>query len=287
LQDIRQTVEYASYMKTFGWSAVRTGQSCAFVKKLPLFPFSVIKILRHHTFLAQRQSSKLRKKYQAIIFKQEPFVVEKIIGNSVYFQVSPNNKWPLAPTKTTWINLRLSQNQWLEQMKSKTRYNLRQAQKNQLQIKVVGGDKITSRDLQDFYCLWSHNKPHNWLFRPCFSELKSLVSCFGKKCFFVLVWKLEIARSRQAQGEVGGNWKLIAGSLILQSSNMAFYWHNASTDTGKRLFAPTLCIWKAIREAKRQRLKVFDFEGIWDERFPQLNKGWKGFTKFKLGFVNS
>jgi lipid II:glycine glycyltransferase (peptidoglycan interpeptide bridge formation enzyme) len=67
---------------------------------------------------------------------------------------------------------------------------------------------------------------------------------------------------------------------------MAFYWHNGSLDIGKKLFAPTLCIWEAILECKRRRLKVFDFEGLYDERFPNKNTSWKGFSRFKLGFSN-
>ena len=31
-------------------------------------------------------------------------------------------------------------------------------------------------------------------------------------------------------------------------------------------------------------LKIFDFEGIYDQRFPKLNKGWIGFSNFKKGF---
>ncbi len=38
----------------------------------------------------------------------------------------------------------------------------------------------------------------------------------------------------------------------------------------------------AILLAKKSGCKVFDFDGIYDERFPI--KTWLGFTKFKKGF---
>ena len=66
---------------------------------------------------------------------------------------------------------------------------------------------------------------------------------------------------------------------------MSFYWHNCSTETGKKLFAPTLCVWEVIKESKRRNLQIFDFEGLWDERFPKLNKNWQGFSQFKKGFL--
>ena len=36
------------------------------------------------------------------------------------------------------------------------------------------------------------------------------------------------------------------------------------------------------KERKKEGKKVFDFEGIYDERFPLIS--WKGFTRFKKGF---
>jgi lipid II:glycine glycyltransferase (peptidoglycan interpeptide bridge formation enzyme) len=263
-------------MKSLGWQVEQVGKTHAFIKQLPVVPFSVIKVLRYHPPLNSRTIDRLRRDHRALIVKQEPFLVNKIHGAMTYFQVQPKNRWPLVPTKTLWLDLALSEAKLLTQMKSKTRYNIRKAERENFQSQVVSGDKIDRAQLEQFYKLWSCNKPHNWLFHPHFSELKSLVNAFGEKCYFVLTWKLEI-----------GNWKLIAGALILQSNNMAFYWHNASTSLGRKLHAPTLCVWRAIREAKRLGLTVFDFEGVWDERFPQLNKDWKGFTRFKLGFVGT
>ena len=58
----------------------------------------------------------------------------------------------------------------------------------------------------------------------------------------------------------------------------------ASSDSGNKNFAPTLLVWEAILLAKKLKLKAFDFEGIYDERFPKAAESWKGFTKFKEGF---
>ena len=65
---------------------------------------------------------------------------------------------------------------------------------------------------------------------------------------------------------------------------MAFDWFGANTSVGRNLLAKPLVLWEAIKESKRRGLKVFDFEGIYDKRFPKLNKGWKGFSNFKKGF---
>jgi lipid II:glycine glycyltransferase (peptidoglycan interpeptide bridge formation enzyme) len=43
-------------------------------------------------------------------------------------------------------------------------------------------------------------------------------------------------------------------------------------------------VWEALKLAKKRGCRIFDFEGIYDERFPKAAASWKGFTKFKEGF---
>lgn len=273
-------------MEKMGWKVIKINNETmkqwdkearnVFIKKLPFLPFSVIKILRYQGKLQLIKLKNLAKKHRIILTKLEPFKIKKNKNSQIYFKVLKNNKWPLTPTKTLWLDLLKSEKQLLSEMKPKTRYNIRLTQRKKIKAKIIPGNKITNSQLCEFYNLWKKNKPYNWLFRPNFNELKHLVGSFGEKCFFIL-------SINNQQLAISNN--LLAGILILTSSNMAFYWHNASTDLGKKLFAPTLCIWQAIKEAKRQSLQIFDFEGLWDERFPKLNKNWKGFTRFKKGFA--
>jgi lipid II:glycine glycyltransferase (peptidoglycan interpeptide bridge formation enzyme) len=41
-------------------------------------------------------------------------------------------------------------------------------------------------------------------------------------------------------------------------------------------------VWYGILWGKKRGAKMFDFEGIYDSRFP--NKSWLGFTHFKKSF---
>lgn len=248
-----------------------------FIKKLPFLHLSILKVLRYKTPLQFIELAKLCKIYHPIVVKLEPFEIEKIRGGQIYLKGLESNKSPLVPTKTLWIDLVKSEKQILAKMRQKTRYNIKKARRNNLNVKIIPGDKVTKKQLQSFYHLWSQGKPYNWLFKPKFNELRWLAESFGKKCFFVFT-------INNQQLTINNN--LLASCLILTSKNMAFYWHNCSTAIGKKLFAPSLCIWEAIRESKKRNLKIFDFEGLWDERFPALNKGWKGFTRFKKGFLN-
>lgn len=76
----------------------------------------------------------------------------------------------------------------------------------------------------------------------------------------------------------------IAGILLLFYDQIAYYWFASSLPLGKKLFAPTLLVWEALKLSKKRGCQVFDFEGIYDERFPKASSSWRGFTKFKEGF---
>ncbi|NMC35529.1 peptidoglycan bridge formation glycyltransferase FemA/FemB family protein [Candidatus Beckwithbacteria bacterium] len=286
LIDVRQTSQFNQFMQTLGWQqgVLRQDKDTVFYsyRTIPLTPFGLVKILRAKKSLDPKMVKQIKRKHRVVIFKQEPFIIAKQKKDQIYFTKDKNNSWPVLPTKTLWLDVTKSENYLLANLKAKTRYNLRKAQQK-LVVSIISGDKTSKEQLQNFYQLWSKNKPHNWLFKPKFSELENLVRSFGGKCFFVFI--SQKCHSERSEESITNN--LLATCLILTTPNMAFYWHNASTLKSHQLFAPTLCIWQAILESKKRKMKIFDFEGLWDERFPKLNSGWKGFTKFKLGFSAS
>lgn len=76
----------------------------------------------------------------------------------------------------------------------------------------------------------------------------------------------------------------IGGLLILFYNKTAYYWIAGATKKGKKLFAPTLLVFEALKLAHKKRCTFFDFIGVWDERLPKRYTNWFGFTKFKEGF---
>jgi len=73
-----------------------------------------------------------------------------------------------------------------------------------------------------------------------------------------------------------------AGAIFLIGDEISYYWQAFSNNEGRKNFAQYRIVWEGILWAKKQGAKIFDFEGIYDERFP--NKNWKGFTHFKKSF---
>lgn len=82
----------------------------------------------------------------------------------------------------------------------------------------------------------------------------------------------------------GTNIHVVGGVFLIFWQTTAFYWIAGATHEGKKRFAPTMLVWECMRLAKRRGMRNLDFLGVWDERLPNENLSWKGFTRFKEGF---
>lgn len=250
MSDLRQAPEYAQWMRAIGWQ-VENGM---FIKKLPLVPWSFIKI--------QRQKNPIdftaAQKYKAIQIKIEPAWDDKTDYQTLGFKP---DKAPLLPTKTIWLDLTKNKRLLLKQMRSKTRYNIN---KHKQTVKVYRGKEIGKAVLRKFYEIYKANAKKQKFWGLNFNNLNHLIASFGEKAYLLWVDK---------QG----------GLLMLIYDQAAYYSHNASSQAGRDKFVPTLLTWEAIKLAKKLGCKKFDFEGIADSRFP-ITKKWQGFTRFKKSF---
>jgi len=143
----------------------------------------------------------------------------------------------------------------MAQMKKDTRYGIRKAEKEKLQI-------IEVLDLKKFRQAWK--KSVGWRkYVPSLKTLKRLEKTFGKKAIFLTANNL-------------------ASTVILIANDSAYYYYAFTSKEGRKKFAQYLLVWEAIKLTKKRGCKIFDFEGIYDERFPI--KAWKGFSHFKQSF---
>ncbi|KKU22795.1 MAG: FemAB domain protein [Candidatus Woesebacteria bacterium GW2011_GWF1_46_13] len=73
-----------------------------------------------------------------------------------------------------------------------------------------------------------------------------------------------------------------SGTIFLIGDKIGYYWQAFTNKEGRKILAQYKIIWEGILWAKKMGARIFDFEGIYDERFP--NKSWLGFTHFKKSF---
>jgi len=80
---------------------------------------------------------------------------------------------------------------------------------------------------------------------------------------------------------------IIGGAIFTTSSHdnqtfVTYYWQGFTNPEGRTSLSQYSLLYSGILWARSNGFKIFDFEGIYDERFP--NKSWLGFTHFKKQF---
>ena len=199
--------------------------------------------------------SELKKKKSVAIFLR--------IESEEIFEKFKNNfkkSFDLQPKKTLFLDLSLSEEELLKEMHQKTRYNIRLAEKKEVEIKLSEAKNIES-DFLEFWRLMSitgerdafriHNQKH---YKNILSASENI--------------KLYFANYKN---------KNIAAGLFCFFGDRVTYMHGASDNEARNLMAPYLLQWEIIKIAKENGYKYYDFYGI-DE------KKWPGVTRFKLGF---
>jgi len=248
--DLRQSKEFAQFMKLSGWTVEKIDNCYVYLRKLPLLPPLIMKLQYSTPPIPFEKIEKLAKKYKSLQIQIQPLKME--VGFRKYgYKLSGGGH----VTKTLQIDLTKPEKKIFALMKKDARYSIKKAEKEPLQI-------IEVLDLEKFHHVWK--KSVSWRrYVPSLKTLKRLKKAFGKKAIFLATNDL-------------------AGTIVLISNNSAYYYYAFTSKEGRKKFAQYLLVWEVIKLAKKRGCKIFDFEGIYDERFPI--KAWKGFSHFKKSF---
>lgn len=178
---------------------------------------------------------------------------------------------PIAPTRTIWIDLSRSEDALLADMKSKTRYNVRLSMRRGLEYCVYTGKELLAADgkFLEFHTIYSQNCQRIGMPPPPPQALRRFFTTLGDLLFTIHAY------------EPGG--QVCAVVAYIHYGDTLNYEFNGTTEAGRHDFAADLLVWAGMQEGKRRGGKWFDFDGLFDERFPG-DEDWKGFSHFKSGF---
>ncbi len=180
----------------------------------------------------------------------------------------------LVPARThtqaehKWLlNIERSEEEILSQMSKDTRYEIRKSEREGVTV----SSSTNIEDYQKFEEIFLDTvKRHKFITHPI---------SYYKKQFEVLT-KENMYRVYLAKKD----GQTVAAALIAFFGESAAYLHAGSLNSTEvnKLMAPQALIWQAIKDAKAQGCKIFDFWGITNSTNPK--DSWAGFTKFKKGF---
>lgn len=264
--DIRQTPVFARFMSDLGWEIESIGKGYIYYRKFPLIGYFA-KMPRASLPIPLSNLVQFIHKKHVFKFKLSPYVQttrdeylelkEHILTSGFSIEKSPFN-----PTITIQIDLKKNPDDLFSSFSEAKRRAVRKAIKNGVIV-------VPSEDISPFISIRHHQ------YRP----LGFLVTNEMK-----LLWKhlypahatLLLAYSHQGRP--------VGGILLLHYGHISYYWYASALPEGKKLFAPTFLVWEALKMSRTRNCHMFDFEGVYDDRFPKASESWKGFTKFKEGF---
>ena len=247
LSDVRQSVNYAKYLRSQGWIVERIKNTNYFIKKL-VFLGSVLKIQRPET-IDFETTKKIEEKYK--VFQT---IIEPLIPIDNY----KLSRSPYLPSKTLHLDLTKP-----IVFKKETRRCIKIGDKQ----KIV--EYSTPEKIEKFHNAWKKSVNFH-RFVPSLQCLINLKKAFPNNHSIFLA----------SHNKSGG---IIGGAIFTRSSHdIAYYWYGFTNNEGRTSLSQYPLLYSGILWAKKQGCKVFDFEGIYDDRFPQ--RSWLGFTHFKKSF---
>ncbi len=263
--ELQQSPLYTQYIKTLGWQVLTIDRTQIFIRHIPLSG-TIAKIQRPTKLPQTDKLIPLLKTHHVRTIIAEASQKQNPEKFSLWCQALKKHfkisSTPYIPTKTILVDLTTNETEIFQRFTEAKRRAVRRAQKNNLRIKE-------SNSIDDLIKI--KNKSAGFLGFLTTFGIKKLWPIFGPKNGAIL-----LAYTPQQ--------KLVGGVLLLFWEKTAYYWIAGATREGKKIFAPTLLVWEALKLSKLHGAKNFDFVGVWDERLPHQYDSWKGFTKFKEGF---
>lgn len=296
--NIRQTSGFSKFLKFFKWETIHPRENVFYyLRRVPILG-SIIKIEKINVKnIDLAEIDEISKKNKTAFVKIEPFAddsQQKKLDELFFSYGYKHDTWPLSSTATYIIDLQQPYEKIVANFKSKFRYNLRLTSRNGLEVKIINGKELVtdyhsceSRNLISESLLYRFTQIYNSRAKEIKSEKHSyeemlhMCKSYGEKLWLLYCSNAPALWRRQASPLRN---EMIMASFSLQTDHILHYWHNGSTLEGRKLFAPTLVIAEGIKLGQKLGCKIFDFEGIYDERFVEQTKRWVGFTKFKEGF---
>jgi len=273
---ILQTSQWGALKRDFGWSATQVivgdtgtqilfrqlplGLSLAYIPKGPLgaqwddlWP-AVDKICR------QRKAVFL--KIEVDQWDGEP------IGLPPQFQASSHE---IQPRRTLVVDLTGSEDQVLGQMKQKTRYNIRLAQKRGIVVRQ-------SSDVDAFHRLMVVTGERD---------------TFGvhNRAYYQRAFELFAPQDACTLLCAEYDGQPVAGVMVFARGERAWYFYGASSDQERNRMPTYLLQWEAMRWARSRGCTQYDLWGVPDndqetleKNFTERNDGLWGVYRFKRGF---
>ncbi len=273
MKSFLQTTEWLEFQKEVGYKVWRFsdgkitaniikynlpfGKSYLYIPHGPEINFDNIKGgLKNELANFVKYLKDLAKSENSIFIKIEPYL--DVVMELLHVKGMRRSNKQIQPYKTVVLDLTLSEEHLLGKMHTKTRYNIKVAEKNGITVK-------DGNDLDAFWKLLSKTTKRDRFSSHPKIYYQKLLDYFNRGDM-----KVDLIMAYH-------NNKAIAGAILMTYGDTGYYLHGASDYQYRAMMAPYALHWDIIKYLKNNGVKYYDFWGI------DATK-WPGVTRFKLGW---
>ncbi len=270
--DARQTSNWAQYMESIGWIAKKVNNTYIYVREIKPFKHSLVKIQHAKEQPDFQKIDEIAKEHNALFVILEPYNIEyneELLKSNGFIK----SKLKSAFTSTVLIDLKATEENILASFSENARRNIKKAIANKLRVEHIftNEQKTDTSQFEKFYALYKELGKTKGFYVLPYSECLKKLQAFQNNSILSFAYEPD-------------NPQPIAVVWYLYFDNTLVYNHTGITQRGYDLQANSLLVWEGIKQGKKLGMKVFDFESVYDPRYPSENKKWLGYSEFKKRF---
>lgn len=264
-----QTKQWGEFRRQWGNLVSYSKLGLIIFSKLPYTKYTVGTFIRGGNVNKKTlfELKNIATQHNSIFIKIEPNILKTEKLFKVYTKLGLIEGKRLFTPTSFWIDLTKSEDELLKSFSSKTRYNIRLAQKHGVKVEIDNSDSAFEKYLelteetnkrQGFY---AHSaRYHILMWKHLNTQMKKPIA------------NLLVAKYKPTEKE---SEEIISTWILFNNKDFLYYPYGASTDKYKQVMANNLMMWEAIKFGKQLHCKKFDLWG---------REEGKGFTKFKEGY---
>ena len=226
------------------------------------------------------------KKHRAVFIKVEPDVFSPVQKDNSLEETSSDAGFLKAPIEDKkkillkngakngkpffekynfLLNIEKTEEDLLASFHSKTRYNIRLAEKKGVSII----EKSTEEGMEDYIRLMEETTKRQGFFNHNGEYFRRMFKIFPKDTLRIF---------EAVYGD-----EVLTAWILFKFNGKLYYPYGASSNSHRELMPNNLIMWKAIQYGKKLNCSVFDLWGCLGPN-PDTENSWYGFHKFKAGY---
>lgn len=271
--DARQTHEWAKFLEHLQWKTKKIGNTYVFIRRMPVIGRSMLKIQHPAGPLDLDKIEIFAEKEKALFTIIEPHTKGYIKSDYIKYGYR-ESKIQFAHSATIKIDLTQPLESIRNAFSKNAKRNLKKAEK---QISIKTNALASAKDsslVKKFYSMYAGTGKDKNFYVPSFAEVSAKMHAFKKTSYIFFAYEKNSVEKKEP----------VATLWVGHFDNVLVYFHPGNSKKGYELLANYALVWEALKLGKKLGLQVFDFETIYDFRYPKKNKAWKGYTEFKKKF---